>query len=408
MIDQIDFSEIIQVENGIIFFSPEGNGLYFLKKGRKEAELLAYFGEGLEALPYKAIVKAGNKIFLPPCKADDIAVYDCDTKKLQTAGLDKALVRENDFFKFWTSIAYGDYVYFAGHYYSAIIKMNVHTLELAYLTDWVGKIEEKRKLQDEPYLGSGMIQEDIALFPCCCTNAILILNLKTDETEICEIQTDIEGFNGICFSEDAYWLTSRNSREIIMWNKSTDYVETLAVESEKQNTGKPLFRPPIMLDRQLYLFPVMAEHAYYVNIADRKIERAALVNEILDSEAENPDALSKTAGPPALAGGKIYFITGKDNVWHIYDPASKEIESLSVSINAHGQKAIRKKDALKRFGGSVSGRKGTVIFEEEQFFSCKELLEFVNDYQDKITDLREQAIIPEKNIGRQIYDRLKV
>ena len=33
MHNQISFSEILQVENGIVFFSPEGNGLYFLEKG---------------------------------------------------------------------------------------------------------------------------------------------------------------------------------------------------------------------------------------------------------------------------------------------------------------------------------------------------------------------------------------
>lgn len=408
MHNQISFSEILQVENGIVFFSPDGNGLYFLEKGRKEADLLAHFEAGAEELPYKTIIKAGNKMFLPPCMADDIVVYDCDTKKLRAVGLDKAYAGEKEIFKFWTGIAYGDYVYFAGHYYPAIIKMNIHTLEMSYLTDWVEKLEKKRMLRDEPYLGTGMIQEDIAFFPCCCANMILKLNLKTDETRLCEIPADVNGFNGICFFENTYWMTSRNSNKIVLWNQSTEHVETMEVEAEKQNIGKHLFRPPVMLNGRLYLFPVEADYAYYVNMTERKIEKDELVNEVLKSEIEKQGSLRKTAGPPVLAGGNIYFIIGEGSVWHIYNPALKEMDSLSVSINISGQKTIKKENALKSFKGSVSERKETVIFEEEKLFSCKEFLELVNEYQDKVTDIRGQASIPENNIGRRIYERLKV
>ena len=209
-------------------------------------------------------------------------------------------------------------------------------------------------------------------------------------------------------------MESKNAKKMVeadVWNPNLEeetLIEFLDYHYYPKFLNLRLNKDATTTDRESAIMFGLPSNLIEGVLVGRKIEKEELVNEVLNSETEKQGGLRKTAGPPVLVGGNIYFITGEGSVWHIYNPALKEMDSLSVSINISGQKTIKKENALKSFRGSVSERKETVIFEEEKFFSCKEFLELVNEYQDKITDLRGQESIPENNTGRQIYERLKV
>lgn len=410
MSNKIIFNEILPVEKGIIFSSSDGSGLYFWKSQEKEARLITSFQDDLDGqgTPYKVLAKIGNKIFLPPCLAENIVVYDLESKNRQVIRLDRVYQGQNGLCKFWTSIVYNEYIYFIGHYYPAIIKLNTCTMDLVYLTDWVRHVEKRRRLKDSPYWGIGIVQGDTALFPCCCANVVLKLDLRTDETEICEIQTDIRGFNGICFSEGKYWLPSRHSYEVAIWSKDTRSVEILELEAGEKNTDLVFFRPPLIVNKRLYLFPTVADHAYYIDTSDKEVRRIKRVDEILDSDGDDSANCSKIASPPALVDGKIYFITEKDKIWHIYNPETESLTNFSVQIDIYGKKAIKKQRALKDFYNAVREKNETFTFTEEELFSCGVFCDFTRECRNKTDAFSPQILDPRKNIGQSIYSKLKI
>lgn len=410
MFEKISFSEAFQAEDGIIFSSTDGDGIYCLEKDMREAELLVSFPYNLpeNKMPYKSLIKAENKIFLPPCLAEDIMIYDCRTQKSQFIKIKKWIENQEDLCKFWTSILYNDHIYFIGHYYPAIVKINIFTMELSYLTDWVEQIEERKRLKDSPYLGIGIIHEGVAFLPCCCSNVVLGLDLNTDETKIYDIQTNIEGFNGICFSRDLYWLTSRNSYEVAIWDKNTNCTETINLKVEKQHSKELFFRPPLIFNEKLYLLPAAADCAYCIDTVDRRIHKINALDKILNTTQDIQPNLCKIASPPALIDKKIYFVTGKDNQWHIFDPISNNLVNFLVQADQRGKKEIRKKRRLKAFGENITQNNAIQIFVEEKEDSCKDFCEFLNENKKEIEYFKSQFAVNKGNVGQLIYKRLNM
>lgn len=407
MIGSISFGEIIPVEKGIIFSSRDGEGLYFLKAGEREAKRLAFFPDRRmkEQVFYKSLVKMGDRIFLSPSLADDIAVYDGGTKEIQTIPLDRMFGKAEGLCKFWTSLAVGNFVYLIGHYYPAIVKLNIHTLELTYLTGWVEQIERKRKLQDAPYLGIGIREGDTAFFPCCCTNGILKLDLRTDKTELCEVKTRINGFNGICFSEDRYWLPSRDSYDVAVWDIHQDRADTLAVLDSKRNKGN--FYPPLLLGKKLYLFSNIVGHVYSMDTVDRTIRWIKGLDKILNNTPQLSSGQMKLVIPPALIQGKLCFVTARDCVWHVYDSDTESLTDFSVLPDEQGQKDLFRKRSWEWFYGELCEKGRSVLFAEEKLFGCKDFCDFVCEHQEELEILRSQGCRLEVDAGKHIYERAR-
>lgn len=409
MVSQLSFAEILQVNNEVLFSSNDGEGLYFLDKENKKARIFVDFPimPNLVEDSYKVLAKVGNKIFLPSCFNEHIAVYDCETENYQILKLESLSAEQKNLHKFWTSIIYDHFIFFVGHYYPAIVKLNIDTMEMVYLTDWVEQIERKRKLDNAPYLGIGIVRDDIAMLPCCCTNAILKLDLKTNKTEVCEITACVDGFNGLCCSKDMYWLTVRNGPEIVVWNRNTDSVEMLKVERRKKYGGVP-FAPPLKYQDNLYVFPYWGNYAYCINTFTKKIERIDELKDIFDIQQTALLKISKIIYPPTLVSGKIYFVTGMDKVWHIYDPVKKVVESFPVYIDMSRQKVIKKRRSLIDLGRAIRENNKTFLFWEEELFSGREYSEMVYEYQKEIGDFQSRHKAFKESTGQDIYSTLNL
>lgn len=407
MDERIAFNEIIEVDDRIIFSSIEGEGLYFLEKNREEATLFVNFPNILfpQRAPYKIMQRIENKIIFPPCMAEEIAVYDWKTKKFNMIELDIVPNNLKNLCKFRTSIIHNDFVYLIGHYYPAIIKMNVYTMDVFYLTDWVQEIEKKRKLGNQPYLGIGIIQENVAKFPCCCTNLILELDLDTDRAKIHEVPTDIEGFNGICFAENVYWLTARNRCEIVIWDNNTDHTEILEVEKRQDSLEGVPFNPPLLIDKKLYLFPFWADNAYCIDVSKKRVEKVEELNRVFGSQDNMKETYSKMKSPAVIVDGKIVFVDEKETIWHIYDPNSRSLTDFEVQLNKNVWKEIKKRDCIKQFGQEVCERNSIPIYWEGEMFLFRDFYDFIYKYENELNILRTQYMFPKEKKGQNIYNQ---
>ena len=368
--------------------------------------LLGYFPEAAleQEMPYKALARAGRKIILPPCQAETIAIYDCEKRMFCEVPLEPLCEGQKNLCKFWTSIAYQEQVYLIGHYYPAIVKMNIHTLETYYLTDWVVPIEKRRRLENSPYLGIGIVRESTAFFPCCCTNLILKMDLETDEITFCEIETQVKGFNGICYLEGKYWLTSRDTPAIVIWDESENRAETVEVEKRKTCEGKVSFAPSLIYGKKLYLLPYRAAHAYCIDTssADKKIQRLEKLDPLfLLRQGEVFEGNMVTT--PSLVDGKILFVTQKDMLWHIYAPDTDTVMDFSAQMDVSEYKRLKKRKLIRYVRNAMDKGDKIPVIDEAESFSCEDLCSFISEYGNEIRTLYKTFKPCEKNAGQDIY-----
>ena len=92
-----------------------------------------------------SIFKMGKYIIVCPFNIEAITVVDTDTDEVHTIMLEKRTPKAGRIFdnKFWSGIAYKKYIYFAGHYYPAIVRLDCETWQLKYIDSWRSEIEKR-------------------------------------------------------------------------------------------------------------------------------------------------------------------------------------------------------------------------------------------------------------------------
>lgn len=410
MCSRICSDEILEIEKGVVFTSMDGSGLYYWEKGKQTASLLTCFPNasfGQRRL-YKSVVKAGDKVVLPPCTAQDIMVYDQKTRQTALIGIKKPVPWRRTPFRFWTGIYYGSHVYCIGHFYPAIIKIDVQTMELQYIADWVAEIEKRTGIREElPYLTEGIVQGDVALFPCCCANVILKLNLQTNQTEVLDVPVNIYGFNGICKVGDEYWLISRSSDEIVIWEPKKNCVEIIELSPQKGGAEYVSFHRPIMAGEDIYLLPIHARHVYRIHISDRTIEVCDELDYIVRLERSEESISKDIVNAPALIDGCLFFITGADYIWHIYDPVQKEEKIFLPETDPKWYEILKRKKTMRTFWNQFINRKDLKgQFPENKRISNEDFFDFINVYHEEIDMIVSRRNVSRQQNGQDIHNRI--
>ena len=409
MFKSICWDEALPIETGIVFLSIEGVGLYFLENGKQEITLLTYLPDicikGKK--PYKTMVKFGDQIILPPCESDYIAVYDCGTRLFRTARLETLPMYQDDLYKFWICVVYKDFVYFIGHYYPAIVKMNIHTMKLSYLFDWIKQIGKRREEESTPFLKNAIVHKDALLMPCRCTNAILKLDLNTDKTELFEVETNKFQLDGICYARGKYWLTALNRYEIVIWDEKQNYTEIIELKKGESNTGSVLFCQPFVFHNNIYLFPFRADCAYSINTISKEVQKIDGLDSVFNSKQYIDQNYRKVVNIPAIKDGYVYFITGDKKNFHMYNLASKTKMNIPLYISTYTLRMTqieRRKKMFNLFYKRDHSSKGAVTFSEGEGFFCEDFCDFICKYEDgsPSPDFKSRKV----NIGQTIYSMM--
>jgi len=173
-------TDIKEIDNKLLFSQAIWNGLYIIDKQTKEILYNTVFeGEDFTSVMlYYSFQIIGTKAVFTPHSASCIAIFDIEDKILSYVKIENAKKgyheKYRDSGKFAQSFHYGSFVYMLGYSYPAILKLNIHTLEVTYISSWIDSVNNYIEEGDIwGYFSNGyVIQNDKALIPLGCMAGI--------------------------------------------------------------------------------------------------------------------------------------------------------------------------------------------------------------------------------------------
>lgn len=333
-------------EGKVWFVRTQANGLYEFDQKENRTKLLMHFPGVLISKEhlYFAIEKVNNILVIAPASASKIVFYDLAIDKAEYLELaiveDKRKVKYEGSCKFLKSYRHGNSVYLFGFEYPAVLKVNVRTKEVIYFTDWVKEVERRIKKLSVTmgYVSDYVVLGDYVWALCECADAVLRLDLQTDEIRIIDINSDLDVRCGMCYDGN-FWVAGYNENA----NKLLKYDIQLALEDEieicsSQSSGGEYslslqnnlweIYPVIDLGERLLLFSVYPRHVYEFDKSLHEVRINSVFEELLEIRDEQLHDMGILV--PRKKGNLICFITGNDFLWNEYDFVNDTIKRYEV------------------------------------------------------------------------------
>ena len=271
------------------------NGICMIDKKTRRAQICKIFeNESFEKeFLYYCVEKVGKYLVFSPCEAEKIAIFDLENDTIIYIPLKKiqCVCKENpNISKFCNILKYQSDVYLLGYSYPAIVKINLESLEVTYITNWVEEVENSIEIGDSSgYFSDGyVIKNDSALIPIGCMGAILELDLKNSNTKIRKLNIPMKGIGGISSVDgENIWLVGRVSKtnRVVCWNRQTDNIKEYYLNDLDDDVFAP-FHVPFCTIFKVFLMPILSPCIYEINIDTGEIKK----NEISDKLFKEGDS----------------------------------------------------------------------------------------------------------------------
>lgn len=227
------------VDNDTLWFiAYDFNSLFSMNLLTGETKLVGLFPDedyGIGRL-YESMEIVNGKIFFAPFNAKSIAVYDvekCEFSKIILeeeqigCSLSKPL--------FGGMEVYGRFIFMLPIFSRAIVRIDTDSGELVYITAWLQDVMDLIFNEKDAYFRrQAFLSGDRVMVPFCNANAVLEFNCETMEYRIHELGTDKRGYSGIVFDGKNFWLSPRETGELVQWNDQGNTVEIVGLRQNKE------------------------------------------------------------------------------------------------------------------------------------------------------------------------------
>lgn len=247
------------------FSCGEFNGLFRVDLKTGETEYICDFpDEGKkEKRLFTGVEKVGNKLYFAPGTSNSILIYD-----IQCNCFHRHLLKEVDSerldavkLKFMGTVADNENVYFIACGYPAIIKINIITEMIEYITGWVDLVESKSVDNNSIYFRKDVVlkNEELLLASACC-DGLVSINLIDGN---CGIQT-IHGtgltYLGFGYSEDVFWFMPKDKMFALTMDFTMKELNTVDVIDEKcRNVKAPFFQCIKIFNGRVWFIPAYGD-----------------------------------------------------------------------------------------------------------------------------------------------------
>lgn len=311
--------DMVENENYIYFYDNEKGLLCEIEKKTRKNRILAEFEKDLSNT-YSCIDIIEQKLVLTPWGADTILVYDLENESIFEFFVNLPKVgftekyRENQ--KFWDSVCFGNCIYLLGYSYPIIIKFDVITFQIEYLTEWYTQIINRCNKSVNTYLVHGEVVESNVWISCGCCNVMLKLNLLNNKFEYFEVPLIESGCGVFTFDGENFWIGEweKNYQNLICWNpynRKSKVIQTIKDTNEKWCPHRSI----ISYEDYLLVFP-------FVNNVITKIEKdsgvitESIINSYCGTKIYNKKGWKIVS--VICSEENLKFVTG-DYLWHEYN-----------------------------------------------------------------------------------------
>lgn len=315
--------------------------LYEVDFSKKQGKILKFLGcmENGD-VKYKGVVKYKDYLYIYPHAEDNIMVVDLNGKEVELIAISLLTVSDKIYMegksKIRNAFIYENYIFFQGYQYPALIRLNVETNQLEYITDCIDEIN--RRLEAKSNLGYFMegcvVKGDKAYCAIGCIPGLLELDVNTLQSKIIDIETTAGGIVGITeVNEDVWCLTcgEPNANQILLWNSKNQKLEK-QVEFNMPFAVSYASNAACHIGKKIY-FPIASAQLDDFHEYDLETEELSL-NEMwkqLDYRYHGNYLGGFTMMSVWVEDNKIlHFATGKDFKWHEYNTDTEELISYDI------------------------------------------------------------------------------
>lgn len=251
-------------ENGKVWFCAQHfNGLFCIDLETKNIVQIgifpgeAYCQERL-SLSMKIVDK---KIYFAPFQAKSIFIYDMESQQFSSIKIEEQYINDllHPFF-FGGIEEYENYLFILPAYSPTIMRIDTKTQEVIYISDWLEKVEGKIFNRDEVFARKqGIVVGNRLLVPFCNVNAVLELDCDTLKTQIHFLGAEEEGYSGIDYDGERFWLSPRESGDLKWCNSSFDTTGRVSIRQDKMIKEQYAYAGVLCYNNRVLVFPEVEE-----------------------------------------------------------------------------------------------------------------------------------------------------
>ena len=232
---------------------------------------------------YSDIIKYDNKLVLTPCDAKEIAIYDLKSNTWEKISINKQnnQLGSIEKFLFCKSVVVGDNAYFIPWRFPAILKLNLKTLNITYLTDWLQHIENEYNPEVYFFREDVVLDEDeniilISLY----YNMIMSINSKNDEVRIIKKEEAGigNGYLSLAKYNEGYLLQKQNEKKLLICDKDFENVTEISYYKDIVARGHLDFSGSFHFKDYIFFMPFMSNTIVRFNTVTKKNDYVNICN----------------------------------------------------------------------------------------------------------------------------------
>ena len=316
------------------------NALFKMDKQKWAAEYMGSFPKEMSRWGlYREVIEHDGKLYFTPMRADEIAVYDIASGRFEKISFaePKNCIKKNDYnprVSFCAAAAYGKYIFFIGHGYPAIMRLDTESGGLDYFTDWVEPLD-KISDGDGYYFYHACVSGNKIFLPAINANAVAEFDMDRCVTRVYEVGSKGQKYFNICFDGINCWLIPRFDGAVVRWNPDTKEYKEYGGYPAGFKSGKPpymSFGAIKYWDGYIWLLPHYANMALKIDVSDGSMSAA---EEFMGECKFNGEGVFKWNYYfiHLAAGDKLYAHTGKTNRFMEYDFKTKQRREEGIALS---------------------------------------------------------------------------
>lgn len=316
----LSYQHCYEEEDYIWFSEIKFNGFYKMKKDTLKAEFLFHFpGENIEtARLHGKVEKVGDWLVFFPIAGKNITLYHLVTEEVKTFPLKEMtgeyLIKYLPNAKIARCFSFGNVLYFTPSTYPAIVKLDLETMSLTYLTQWRTELEthilKDRAVQLNIYFGGIQEKEEGLLLACCCAPCVLHFDVQTEQFRITKIQTTAPAFQTMREIEEELWLMPRLGITHTFWNPDTGETQTKDIDI-RTNPEERILGTGAIPNSDDFFMTAMVE-------GERKFFSYSLKNEEISPWQELDKLIPKTRDLSYPFFPDIFFIPRQEDTFRFF------------------------------------------------------------------------------------------
>lgn len=216
---------------------------------------------------YTAACVKENKVYFVPYTAEEIAVYDINTRSVEKIQFQGLIVNKN--YKknrnFNGLVEYKNYIFMIPCTYPAVVRINTQNNRLDYFGEALKNVRFLFRKAPERCGEKFYI-------PSTINNLVFEFDMKKCIGKLYQVGQSNNGCWSMCVDGENFWLAPNASGPIIKWNQNTNECVMLNGYPEGYKGDGQCFTKAYVHDDMIYMIPAKANMGIRIGIDNMKIE----------------------------------------------------------------------------------------------------------------------------------------